>query len=64
MFKQALKLDPYREENHRLLIRCYGEQGERGKIQTHFRYLLRLFDEELAVEPSRETMSLVNSLLK
>jgi DNA-binding SARP family transcriptional activator len=64
MFKQALKLDPYREENHRLLIRCYGEQGERGKIQTHFRYLLRLFDEELAVEPSRETMSLVKSLLK
>lgn len=64
MFKQALKLDPYREENHRTLMICYADQGERGKIQTHYRYLQRLFDEELAVEPSRETEVLVRSLLK
>lgn len=64
MYKQALKLDPYREEIHRTLLMCYAEQGERGKIQTHYRNLQRLFDEELAVEPSSETTMLVRSLLK
>jgi ATP/maltotriose-dependent transcriptional regulator MalT/DNA-binding SARP family transcriptional activator len=64
MYKQALKLDPYREEVHRTLMLCYAEQGERGKIQTHFRNLQKLFDEELAVEPSAETKLLVRSLLR
>lgn len=64
MFKQALKIDPYREEFHRTLMMCYAEQGERGRIQSHFRKLQALFDEELSVEPSNETKLLVRSLLK
>ena len=64
MFKQALKIDPYREEFHRKLMLCYAKQGERGRIQSHWRKLQTLFDEELAIEPSNETKLLVRSLLK
>jgi DNA-binding SARP family transcriptional activator len=64
MFKQALKIDPYREEFHRKLMCCYSDQGERGRILSHWRKLQALFDEELAIEPSNETKLLVNALLK
>ena len=64
MYKQALKVDPYREEVHRTLITCYAERGERRKIFLHYRDLQDLFSKELGVEPSRETVALVKSLLK
>ena len=64
MYKQALKVDPYREEVHRSLITCYAERGERRKIFLHYRDLQDLFSKELGVEPSRETVALVKSLLK
>lgn len=64
MFKQALKVDPFREDVHRTLITCYAERGERRKIYLHYRELQQLFARELDVEPSRETVALVKSYLK
>ncbi len=64
MFKQALKVDPFREDVHRALITCFAERGERRKIYLHYRELQQLFARELDVEPSRETVALVKSLLK
>ncbi len=64
MYKQALKVDPFREDIHRALISAYAVRGERRKIFLHYRDLQELFARELGVEPSRETTALVKSLLK
>lgn len=64
MYKQALKVDPYREDIHRLLVTCYAERSERRKIYQHYRELQELFSRDLGVEPSRETVALIKSLLK
>lgn len=64
MYKQALKVDPFREDIHRLLVSSYAERGERRKIFLHYRDLQELFARELGVEPSRETVALIKSLLK
>lgn len=64
MYKQALKVDPFREDVHRSLITSFAERGERRKIYLHYRELQELFSRELGVEPSRETVALVKSLLK
>lgn len=63
MYKQALKVDPFREDIHRALINGYAARGERRKIYLHYRDLQELFSRELGVEPSRETAALVKSLL-
>ncbi|MCC6805333.1 MAG: tetratricopeptide repeat protein [Anaerolineae bacterium] len=63
MYKQALKVDPYREDIHRALINGYAARGERRKIYLHYRDLQELLSRELGVEPSRETIALVKSYL-
>ncbi|MEP7292137.1 MAG: tetratricopeptide repeat protein, partial [Chloroflexota bacterium] len=64
MYKQALKVDPFREDIHRALVTSYAERGERRKIYLHYRELQELFARELGVEPSRETVALIKALLK
>jgi LuxR family transcriptional regulator, maltose regulon positive regulatory protein len=63
VFKHALDIDPYREDVHRIIMTCYAEQGEKRLILAHFRRLQDLLREELAVEPSQETVDLARSLL-
>ncbi|MFN8563383.1 MAG: BTAD domain-containing putative transcriptional regulator [Anaerolineae bacterium] len=63
MYKQALKVDPYREDIHCALISSYAARGERRKSYLHYRDLRDLFARELGVEPSHETTALVKSYL-
>ncbi|KXK19888.1 MAG: regulatory protein LuxR [Chloroflexi bacterium OLB15] len=63
LFKQALKLDPFHEEVHRLIMSCYAERGERQKVYLHLKQMQQLFRDELAVEPTRETIQHARSLL-
>ncbi len=63
IFKQALKVDPYREEIHRAIMVCYADQGEKSKIYAQLRQLQKLLKDELDAEPARETMTLARSLL-
>jgi len=42
---------------------CYSDLGEKHQIVTHLNRLTELLREELAVEPSPETIELVNRLL-
>jgi LuxR family maltose regulon positive regulatory protein len=62
-FKQALMVDPYREDIHRLILTCYAEQGEKHQVAQHWSELRRLLRQELAVEPSPETLYLARTLL-
>jgi ATP/maltotriose-dependent transcriptional regulator MalT/DNA-binding SARP family transcriptional activator len=64
MFKQALKIDVFREDVHQALLLCYAAKGDKRKIQQHFAELQRVLRQELEVEPSKETQALVKSLLK
>lgn len=62
-FKRALDVDPYREDVHRAIMSCYAELGEKKQVLTHLRKLQELLREDLAIEPSAETMALAASLL-
>jgi ATP/maltotriose-dependent transcriptional regulator MalT/DNA-binding SARP family transcriptional activator len=63
IYKQALQVDPYREDIHRAVMTCYAQKGEKRKILSHLNELQQLLWQELAVKPSSETMTLVRSLL-
>lgn len=63
-YQRVLEIDPYREDTHRAIMTCYAQLGEKQQILAHFRRLQTLLDEELGLEPSSETASLANSLLK
>ena len=62
-FRQALEVDPFREDIHRAIMMCYAESGEKNKVHVQFQELKTLLQEELAVEPTNETLRLVQSLL-
>ena len=63
VFRRALGLEPYREDIHRAIMTCYAERGEKQKVLIHLRELQRLFRQELAAEPSMETLAHVEALL-
>ncbi len=62
-YKHALASDPYREDVHRAIITCYARLGEKGRGLAHFRQLKALLLQDLAVEPSEETLILARKLL-
>lgn len=63
LFNRAFSIDPYREDVHRAVMRCYQEMGERSQVLTYYNQLKRLLSDDLGVEPSEETVALANSLL-
>jgi two-component SAPR family response regulator len=63
LYKQVLKLDPFREDVHRSIMSCYAEQGERQKVYAHYKHMQELFQQELALEPTDETQIYARTLL-
>ncbi|MBE2267015.1 MAG: tetratricopeptide repeat protein [Anaerolinea sp.] len=63
LFKQALKVDRYREDVHREVLQCYAERGEKHRIYAHIQELKKFLWNELRTEPSSETLSLARRLL-
>ena len=59
---RQLALDPYREEAHRQVIRCYALQGERAAALAHYERARRLLADELGVEPDRATVELAEDV--
>jgi LuxR family transcriptional regulator, maltose regulon positive regulatory protein len=62
-YKSALSVDPYRENIHRMIMTCYGQTGEKEKIITHLKDLERLLQQDLAVDPSEQTLAHARTLL-
>jgi DNA-binding SARP family transcriptional activator len=56
---EAIGLDPYRENAHRLLIRAHLASGERAAAIRAYEACRRLFQAELGVQPAPETTALV-----
>jgi DNA-binding SARP family transcriptional activator len=62
LFLRALEHDPYRENIHRALLATYAEFGETVQVVRHFRKMQDLFQRDLGISPSPETLALVKSL--
>jgi predicted ATPase/DNA-binding SARP family transcriptional activator len=60
--RQAVAVDPLREEGHRQLIRLLTGAGEREAALRQYRELERLLATELALEPEEKTRALIASL--
>jgi DNA-binding SARP family transcriptional activator len=61
---EAIRVDPYRESAHRLLIRAHIAAGDRGAAAHAYEACRRLLADELGVEPSAETAALVSAVLR
>lgn len=59
---ESLKLDPYREDMHRLIIKLHAAQGKIPAAKKHFEDMRQLLKTDLGVEPSAETKRLANEL--
>lgn len=63
-YRRALEFRPYHEEIHRDLLRCYAGLKDRSRVQEHFDQLTQLLQDDLELEPTDETVQLVNKLLR
>ena len=55
---ESLKLDPYREDMHRLTLKIYAAQDKIPAAKKHFETMTGLLKDELGIEPSPETRRL------
>ena len=58
----AVASEPLRESAHRVLIKAYLAEGNRGEALLHFRGFRDLLSHELGVEPSPRMAELVREL--
>jgi DNA-binding SARP family transcriptional activator len=61
---EAIRVDPYRETAHRLLIRAHLAAGDRGAAAQAYEACRRVLAEDLGVEPSVETVELAAAGLR
>lgn len=59
---EALKLDPYREDMHRLTMKVLAAQGKSAAVKKHFETMRSLLKDELGVDPSAQTQRLAAEL--
>jgi len=62
-YRRALDADPFREDVHRAVMICYAELDDKRQVRNHFEKLRELLMEEMGIEPSDETLDLVDKLL-
>lgn len=60
--QRVFEIDPYREEAYRAIFYSYAQLGEQRQILLHFKNMKQLFDSDLGVGPSSETISLIQQL--
>ncbi|MBK8986762.1 MAG: tetratricopeptide repeat protein [Chloroflexi bacterium] len=56
--QQQVRLEPWREEAHRQLMRLLAEDGQRSAALAQYETCRRALARELGVEPTRETLAL------
>ncbi|MEM7798392.1 MAG: AAA family ATPase [Chloroflexota bacterium] len=56
---RQLEIEPWREEAHRQLMQAYALLGDRSAALSQYETCVRQLEEELGVEPSQETQTLV-----
>lgn len=59
---ESLKLDPYREDMHRLSMKVFAAQGKAAAAKKHYESLRDLLKQDLGISPSPETRRLAAEL--
>jgi DNA-binding SARP family transcriptional activator len=62
-FMRVLDEDPYREDVHREVLKCYVALGQTNQVLNHYQGMRQRLWDELGVVPSDETERLVKKLL-
>jgi SARP family transcriptional regulator, regulator of embCAB operon len=62
--EQAIRLEPFREQAHQLLMRAHTAAGNPGEALRAYDRCRRLLAEELGVDPTPETAALHLALLR
>jgi DNA-binding SARP family transcriptional activator/predicted ATPase len=60
--RHQLRLEPWKEEAHRQLMRLLAYQGQRSAALLQYKTLKSILEDELGVEPLSETQSLFDSI--
>ncbi|NIS79504.1 MAG: hypothetical protein GTO14_04685, partial [Anaerolineales bacterium] len=60
--RRLVKLEPWNEGNHRVLIRLLAVSGRRSEALRQYQACERVLAEEFGVEPTKETTSLYESI--
>jgi ATP/maltotriose-dependent transcriptional regulator MalT/DNA-binding SARP family transcriptional activator len=62
--QEILKLDPFREDMHRVLMKVLAAQSKPAAVRKQFEELSSVLRDELGVEPAAETRRLFKELMK
>ena len=63
VFQEAAQADPYREDVHQAILKCFAKLERRDKIKSYYLAFQQLLQRELAVSPSPETSQLATDLI-
>lgn len=61
---EALAVDPFREDMHRLTMKTFTAQGKPASVKKHFEKMKKTLHTELGIEPAEETKRLFAELIK
>lgn len=61
--REALTLDPLRDDTNRFYIEALGTLGRRSEIVTHYQEYVRALGEELGLDPPEEVRELYDRLI-
>ncbi len=61
-YRRAVDWEPWLEEAHRGIMRCYARSGARSLALRHFDELRRTLEEELGIAPEPDTQALYESI--
>ncbi len=61
--REALKLDPYRDDMNMKYLEALGQLGRRGELVAHYQNYVRLLSEELGLDPPEEIRQLYSRLI-
>lgn len=56
--RQLIRLEPWREETHRQLIRLYARDGQRSAALAQYQACRRVLSRDFGAEPAEETIAL------
>lgn len=60
--QRQLEIDNLRENSHRQLMEAWARNGRRQEALTHYDNLRQLLQDELAIEPEPETITLIEAI--
>jgi LuxR family maltose regulon positive regulatory protein len=61
--RQALQLDPYRDDTNIFFLEALGRLGRRSEIITHYQRYIRLLADELGLDPPKNVRDLYARLI-